>query len=88
MVSKNLQLNLILELRESINSSLWSIEALLKEHFPDQYENAYQHWIPQIATALYNETKWLPRGQHTLDDTIISIRDNDDSCSGVSKFIK
>jgi hypothetical protein len=86
---KELALNMLLELREIINTSLWSIEDTLKRHFPEEHNNAYQHWIPQIATALYNDTKWLPRGVSNMQNTIDHIKDITDSANvGVSKFIK
>jgi hypothetical protein len=83
-----LQLNIIEDLRDDIKNSLSTIEILIKEYFPEQYADAYQHWIPQILTALDNDVKWLPRGQITLQDTIDRIKDNSDFSGGVSKFIK
>lgn len=83
-----LQLNIIEDLRDDIKNSLSTIEILIKEYFPEQYSDAYQHWIPQILTALDNDVKWLPRGQITLQDTIDRIKDNSDFSGGVSKFIK
>lgn len=65
----------LLELRGAINTNLLEIEDIIKSYFPKQYENSYQHWIPQIITALYNDTKWLPRGELTLQDTINQIID-------------
>jgi hypothetical protein len=78
----------LLDLREEISSSLKKIESILQVYFPEQYSDAYQHWIPQISTALYNDVKWLPRGQLTLQDTIDRIKDDSGSVGGVSKFIK
>lgn len=89
MNQKNLpQINTIINLREDIKNSLSTIETIIKEYFPDQYADAYQHWIPQVLTALYNDVKWLPRGQVTLQDTIDRIKDSSESVTGVSKFIK
>jgi len=82
------QLNSLMDYRDSISNSLFHIERILKTYFPDQYNDAYQHWIPQILTALDNDVKWLPRGQLTLQDTIDRIKDCADSFGGVSKFIK
>jgi hypothetical protein len=80
--------NDLLELREDITRSIEKIEFILRTNFQDQYEDAYQHWIPQILTALFNDLKWLPRGQVTLQDTIDQIRDVESSDNrGVSKFI-
>jgi hypothetical protein len=82
------QLNDLLNLREEIAQSLKKIDAILQIYFPDQYTDAYQHWMPQILTALYNDVKWLPRGQVTLQDTIDRIKDCANGSGGVSKFIK
>ncbi len=78
----------LLDLREEIRESLSKIDAILQIYFPDQYTDAYQHWMPQILTALYNDVKWLPRGQVTLQDTIDRIKDDSEESAGVSKFIK
>ena len=82
------QLNNLLDLREEIAQSLKKIDAILQIYFPDQYADAYQHWMPQILTALYNDVKWLPRGQVTLQDTIDRIKDCTSESGGVSKYIK
>lgn len=83
----DLHLKQLLELREKISDNLDEIVNLLKTNFPQYYPDAYQHWVAQIETALYNDTRWLPRGIKNFQDTIDSIQDNDDSSSGVSKFI-
>jgi len=82
------QLNILMDHRDNISNSMFHIERILKTYFPHQYADAYQHWIPQILTALDNDVKWLPRGQLTLQDTIDRIKDCTDSIGGVSKFIK
>jgi len=84
------QFNKIIDYRDQISKSMFHIERILKTYFPDQYTDAYQHWIPQILTALDNDVKWLPRGQMTLQDTIDRILDKikEDNGAGVSKFIK
>lgn len=82
------QLNSLMDYRDSISKSMFHIDRILKIYFPDQYSDAYQHWMPQILTALDNDVKWLPRGQLTLQDTIDRIKDSSDSVGGVSKFIK
>ena len=84
---EKIRLSMILELRENINTSLWAIDDLLANYFPQEHISAKQHWIPQIATALYNDTKWLPRGQVTLQDNIDHINDTTDLSSGVTKYI-
>ena len=64
------QLNKLMDHREEISQSLFHIERILKEHFPKEYNIAYQHWIPQIITALYEEHRWLPRGEYTMEQTV------------------
>jgi hypothetical protein len=82
------QLDDLLDLREEIAKTLKKIDAILQIYFPDQYPDAYQHWMPQILTALYNDVKWLPRGQVSLQDTIDRIKDDCENSAGVSKYIK
>jgi hypothetical protein len=77
--------------RDQINDSLIQIETLLKVFFPDEFSIAYQHWLPQIKTALKDDTKWLPRGQYSMDYTLNRIVDQIEDGSldkGVSKYIK
>ena len=81
------QLNKILENRDNIVASLNDIAEILQQYFPDQFAIAYQHWIPQISTALKTSEKWLSRGQYSLQDTLDRINDVD-AGSGVSKYIK
>lgn len=83
------QLNNLIDHRDKIESSLFQIERILKEYFPEQYDIAYQHWIPQIATALCEYDKWLPRGQFTMQSTLDRIVDKatDSVAKGVSKYI-
>lgn len=88
MFNQQSKINDLLNIRDEIEQSLTKIDAILQVYFPEQYSDAYQHWMPQILTALYNDVKWLPRGQLTLQDTIDRIRDTCDSSGGVSKFIK
>lgn len=81
------QLGRLMDQRKSIDSAMFQIDRILKEFFPKQYTLAYQHWIPQILTALDNRgDKWLPRGEYSMVDTINSISDTD-SGLGTKKFI-
>jgi len=82
------QFNRLIDYRDEISKSIFHIERIIKNYFPDQYADAYQHWIPQILTALENNVKWLPRGEVTMQDTIDRIKDNSKESCGVSKFIK
>lgn len=77
------------EYRENIEDILSNIDALLMVHFSDQYHIAYQHIIPQIKTALRNNTKWLSRGNYSLDHILSNIEDKltDDNTKGVSKIV-
>ena len=80
------ELNKLIYYRDEITSALFDIERILKSHFPSEHGMAYQHWIPQIRTALNVTDKWLPRGEYTLQNTIDHISDNDNG-SGVNKYI-
>lgn len=84
------QFNRLIDYRDSISNSLFHIERILKDYFPDEYEIAYQHWIPQIVTALYEDSRWLPRGERTVQQTIDRLMDKlgTESNKGVFKYIK
>jgi len=84
----NNRVNELLDLRDNISASIKEMTTILEQNFPKQYADAYQHWIPQILTGLYNDTQWLPRGQLTLQHTIDRIRDKDHNGGGVSKYIQ
>jgi len=77
--------------KDSILYNLSKIEEILKSKYPDQYHIAYQHWIPQIVTAIQEDSRWLNRGQYSIDYTIRTITDNTEdnhSQKGVIKFVK
>lgn len=76
--------------RENIQNNLAEIEGILQTYFPEEFSTAYQHWIPQIKTALNDNTKWLNRGTYTMQYTINRILDTlkDNHYKGVSKYIK
>lgn len=82
------QFNKLLDYRDDITNAIFHIERILKTYFPQEFNLAYQHWIPQILTALDNDVKWLPRGQITMQDSIDRIKDNSETSGGVSKYIK
>ena len=84
------QLIKLIDYRDQIESSLFHIERILKDYFPEEFELAYQHYIPQITTALHDEKKWLSRGGYSMQDTINNLSDKvkDNRSSGVSKYIK
>lgn len=84
---QNKALDSLYEHRSKIENSLKEIEEIIKVYFPEEHHIAYQHWIPQIITALNNNSRWLSRGQYSLQDTIDHINDFS-SGSGVNKYIK
>lgn len=83
------QLNRLFDYRDQIVDGLFHIERILKTYFPEEFDVAYQHWIPQIATALYEEQKWLSRGQFSMQQTLnrLSDKTDDNNAKGVSKYI-
>lgn len=83
------QLNKLIDHRDEISNALFHIERIIKHHFPEEFELAYQHWIPQITTALYEDKRWLPRGEYSMQNTINRLLDKikDDGQKGVSKYI-
>lgn len=88
MITKsNQSLDRLLDLRESIYKSVLEMQHILETDYPVEYQTAYQHWIPQILTALYNDTRWLSRGQFSCQHTIDHIKDNTGGTGGVSKYI-
>ncbi len=83
------QLNKLFDYRDEIVKSLSHIEGIIKQYFPEEFELAYQHWMPQITTALFEDTGWLPRGQYSMQNTLDRLIDkakNSDP-KGVSKYI-
>lgn len=85
------QFNKLIDYRDEITNSMFHIERILKHYFPEEFDIAYQHWIPQIITALYEDKKWLPRGEQTLQDTINRLldksKDSKENGQCVHKFI-
>lgn len=83
------QINNLLDHRDQIIKSLFHIERILKEYFPEEFDIAYQHYIPQITTALYEDKKWLSRGSQTMQQTLNRLLDKSKNASdkGVSKYI-
>lgn len=79
---QKLQLDELIGYRDQIVNNLYHIERILKQYFPEEFNIAYQHWIPQITTALYEEKKWLNRGEQTMQHTINRIIDKDSSQIG------
>lgn len=78
-----------MDYREQITNSLFHIERIMKVYFPEEFDLAYQHWIPQITTALYEDKRWLPRGEHTMQHSINRLLDKtkEQRSQTVSKFV-
>lgn len=76
----------LFSLRDSIEDKIVEIETILKTRFPEEYAVAYQHWIPQIKTALKDNLKWLPRGEYSMQYTLDRLIDVNDG-KGVNKYI-
>ena len=82
------QINCLIDYRDEIVNNLFHIERILKTYFPEEFEIAYQHYIPQITTALYEDKKWLQRGEHTLQQTINRLMDKaQETDQSIQKFI-
>lgn len=82
-------LSKLYSLREEIENNLAEIKAILGANFPEEYATASQHWIPQILTALKNNTQYLSRGEYSMDYTLHRIEDKmfGGFDKGVSKYI-
>lgn len=77
--------------RQEIQNTLANIESILITNFPEQHSIAYQHWIPQIITALKDSDKWLQRCEYNMDYTIKQLEDRlveENNQKGITKFIK
>lgn len=83
------QLNKLMDYRDQITNSVFHIERIMKVYFPEEFDLAYQHWIPQITTALYEDKRWLPRGEQTMQNTINRLLDKitETNDQNVSKFL-
>lgn len=81
----------IMDHKESIKQHVLEIGSLLKEFFPKEYEFAYQHYIPQILTALNEDDRWLPRGSYTIQNTVDNLKDrlylSKETDKGIKKYI-
>lgn len=77
-------------IREKIENNLAEIESILKVYFSEEEAVATQHWLAQIKTALKDNTKYLPRGEYSMDYTLARIEDKlfTKNSSGVNKYIK
>jgi hypothetical protein len=67
------QINKLIDYRDEISNSLFHIERILKEYFPEEFEKAIQFYLPQITTALHEDKKWLSRGEYSIQNTIDNL---------------
>jgi len=80
----------LLDHRDSIIDALAGIQTILKVNFPEEYEKAIQFYLPQITTALYEDKKWLSRGEYSLQNTIDNLMDRckiNESGNGTTKYL-
>lgn len=61
--------------RDAIIAHMKGITDILKNSAPKQHTRAYSIWIPQIITGLTRNTKWLPRGDYCMQDTLDDLRE-------------
>jgi hypothetical protein len=86
MPRDNSTIRQIKALSKNIEDSLYAIENLIKAEYPEKYEIFYQHIMPQILTALNDDTKWLSRGNYSIEYIVKSIINSNDSNSGLKKY--
>jgi len=82
------QINSLVDYRDEIVNALFHIERILKTYFPEEFERAIQFYLPQITTALYEDKKWLSRGEYSLQNTIDNLleRCKKDNSKGTAKY--
>jgi hypothetical protein len=84
------QINKLIDHRDEIVNSLFHIERILKTYFPEEFERAIQFYLPQITTALYEDRKWLNRGEYSLQNTIDNLMERckiNESEKGTTKYL-
>lgn len=84
------QINNLIDYRDEIVNSLFHIERILKTYFPEEFERAIQFYLPQITTALYEDKKWLNRGEYSLQNTIDNLLErckNNNIDKGMKKYL-
>ena len=80
----------LLDHRDSIIDALAGIQTILKVNFPEEYEKAIQFYLPQITTALYEDKKWVSRGEYSLQNTIDKLLERckiNESGKGTTKYL-
>lgn len=84
------QINKLVDYRDEMVNSLFHIERILKTYFPEEFERAIQFYLPQITTALYEDKKWLSRGEYSLQNTIDNLLERckiDSEGNGTKKYL-
>ena len=84
------QINKLVDYRDEMVNSLFNIERILKTYFPEEFERAIQFYLPQITTALYEDKKWLSRGEYSLQNTIDNLLERckiDSDGKGTTKYL-
>lgn len=64
------------QIQKEILSLTKEAEEIIKRKFPDQYSISISFWIPQLITALVKSEKWLPRGDHSMEEILDKIKSN------------
>ena len=75
---------------DKIVNSRYHIERILKTYLPEEFERAIQFYLPQITTALYEDKKWLSRGEYSLQNTIDNLLERckiNESGKGTTKYL-
>ena len=84
------QINKLVDYRDEMVNSLFNIERILRTYFPEEFERAIQFYLPQITTALYEDKKWLNRGEYSLQNTVDNLMERckiNESDKGTTKYL-
>jgi hypothetical protein len=84
------QINNLVDCRDQIRNKVLEIENILKGYFPEEHQRAIQFYLPQITTALYEDKKWLSRGEYSLQNTIDNLLERckiDSDGKGTTKYL-
>jgi hypothetical protein len=61
------------EIRDEIVKLVMEADLILRVDYPKEREKAYSFWIPQLITAMRSDSRWLDRGEYSMDKTISEI---------------
>ena len=84
------QINKLVDYRDEIANALFHVERILKTYFPEEFDKAIQFYLPQITTALYEDKKWLSRGEYSLQNTIDNLLERckiSSDSNGLKKYL-